>query len=396
MDIRERIRQLTAGKPYAFMLMQFDSGYRLFEMVQSVAAEFDLLCIRSDHLIAPGEHLLKDIHEAIAGAELVVAEVSKPNLNVFYELGYAMGLGKAVLPLVENRVTLPSDLRGMVYLPYAERDDRQAVEGLRQDLRGYFRQHTAFHSRSFLREMLVGKRALPIFVVAAPKSKNVGVHRPPEESGTFGDNIGIAGLFSAFGSLFWETTDIELVSGENCPDDLLERDANFFLIGAPRVNKLVRSLMERIPASASGKWEFNPPSGPIAPGSHPQALWKRSGDSLSELVAAMEPYQDGKRVTMDHGLIIRIPHPGGHEGRFVMILAGGHSLGTGAACLAATRASLIKKIIERPEIEMALRQGQGFWVLVRGAAGKDHLLSPEGVTIVDAEAIPQVAAARAS
>jgi len=46
----------------------------------------------------------------------------------------------------------------------------------------------------------------------------------------------------------------------------------------------------------------------------------------------------------DYGLIIRGPHPR-RDGRIAMVLAGTRSLGTGAACLAATRLSLIENII---------------------------------------------------
>jgi hypothetical protein len=96
--------------------------------------------------------------------------------------------------------------------------------------------------------------------------------------------------------------------------------------------------------------------------------------------------QEGAKVhVMDHGIIVRGPHPD-HPGRLVMVLAGPHSLGTGAACLAATRSVFIQ------QIKAALPRGvdiadkkRTFWVLVRGEVSpRDSLLDMEGVSIVEA------------
>jgi hypothetical protein len=84
----------------------------------------------------------------------------------------------------------------------------------------------------------------------------------------------------------------------------------------------------------------------------------------------------------DHGIVVRAPHPD-YPGRMVLILAGAHSLGTAAACLAATRSPLIREI-KAKGIDLADKK-QAFWVLVRGTANpKDYLLDEEGVTVVEA------------
>ena len=69
----------------------------------------------------------------------------------------------------------------------------------------------------------------------------------------------------------------------------------------------------------------------------------------------------------------------------MLILAGAHSLGTAAACLAATRSPLVKMIKDAlpADIDLA-NKAQPFWVLVRGEASPtDNLLDEKDVTIVE-------------
>lgn len=89
--------------------------------------------------------------------------------------------------------------------------------------------------------------------------------------------------------------------------------------------------------------------------------------------------------TLDHGIIIRGPHPN-NSNRIVLIMAGAHSLGTGAACLAATRSSLIREIQSTlPKKEDLADKSKTIWVLVQGKASeKDNLLDVDGVSILRA------------
>jgi hypothetical protein len=64
----------------------------------------------------------------------------------------------------------------------------------------------------------------------------------------------------------------------------------------------------------------------------------------------------------------------------LMVMAGAHSLGTGAACIAATRSQYVRAI-KHKGIDVSNRQLQ-FWALVRGtASSSDGLLDVEGVGI---------------
>lgn len=60
------------------------------------------------------------VMDAITSADLVIADVSRENPNVFYELGYAHALRKNTILLASREASpnLPSDLSGMFYLTY--------------------------------------------------------------------------------------------------------------------------------------------------------------------------------------------------------------------------------------------------------------------------------------
>ena len=65
-----------------------------------------------------------------------------------------------------------------------------------------------------------------------------------------------------------------------------------------------------------------------------------------------------------------------------IVMVGPHSLGSAAACLAATRTPIIRKISDEFGSRINLSaQDRGFWVLVRGVKGADQHLSPQGVSI---------------
>lgn len=85
----------------------------------------------------------------------------------------------------------------------------------------------------------------------------------------------------------------------------------------------------------------------------------------------------------DYGIIVRGPHPASQE-KMVTILAGPHSIGSGAACLAATTSTLIERIQRELPIPLA-DKSHTIWVLVRGEGDKsDRHISAEGVTVVQA------------
>jgi hypothetical protein len=66
---------------------------------------------RADDVYHPGL-VLEDIIEGLVESEAIVAEITPPNPNVFYELGYAHALRKPTILLAERGRELPFDIRG--------------------------------------------------------------------------------------------------------------------------------------------------------------------------------------------------------------------------------------------------------------------------------------------
>jgi hypothetical protein len=380
------IRELTAGKPYVFMLMPFGSQWPLFERVKAVVHEcVGLNCIRADDIPGAGFDLLEKIHVAIEKSELVIAEISERNPNVFYELGYAVGIKKPVLLLAQRAADIPSDLRGRELILYSL--DRSGSEAFDKELRNHL-QRRMNSQVALLRDMLEAERPLPSFIVASPKypHKSSQIPGQPRDRRTFGDNLGVLGLLSAFGSVFGETGGVELVSGQYCSEDLPERDQNLYLIGSPKVNPRVAEVMSMI-QSNQPVWRFGAAAGHEPKGDYPMVLYRQGPGGDLAKTGKTAQRSAGEVYIEDYGIILRGPHPK-HPGRSLMVMAGAHSLGTGAACIAATRSQHIRDIKSKG-IDIAERHN-AFWVLVKGVeSSRDGLLDIEGVSIVEVGQYPQ-------
>lgn len=103
---------------------------------------------------------------------------------------------------------------------------------------GELKRHLAVHADSnvsLLRVMIVPPEPNPSYLLASPKMPvaNSQFKFHPEERRTFGDNLGIVGILSAFASVFNEHCVPELLSAQHAPEDVLSWDANLFLIGSP-------------------------------------------------------------------------------------------------------------------------------------------------------------------
>ena len=93
------------------------------------------------------------------------------------------------------------------------------------------------------------------------------------------------------------------------------------------------------------------------------------------------------RLSEDYGLIVRGPHPK-HPHRMVTIMAGPHSLGTGAACLAVTKSGLVLEITRCLEGAELTARDRTFWVLVKAVPSLDDHLDAKDVQIVRAGVYP--------
>lgn len=109
--------EVTLLKPRAFVVMQFTEPYNSLwkAVIKPVAKEAGFHAFRADDVYRPGI-VLQDIVRGIAMSEVVIAEVTPRNPNVFYELGYAHALGTPTVLLAEQPEeggsSLPFDISG--------------------------------------------------------------------------------------------------------------------------------------------------------------------------------------------------------------------------------------------------------------------------------------------
>jgi hypothetical protein len=103
---------VESAKPQMFIAMQFGQPFDTLyeEVIQPGGRALDLEVVRIDEVAGPGI-IFQDIKRQITEAKIVVAEITAPNQNVFYELGYAHALNKPTILLAQRGKELPFDIR---------------------------------------------------------------------------------------------------------------------------------------------------------------------------------------------------------------------------------------------------------------------------------------------
>lgn len=121
-----------------FVVMQFSGFEELYtDVIEPLTKEFGLHAYRADQVYGPGS-IIEDIIRGIETAQIVIAEITPTNENVFYEVGYAHALKKPTILLVdrEKKEKLPFDLSGYRCLFYQNSigGKRKVKEGLQKHL----------------------------------------------------------------------------------------------------------------------------------------------------------------------------------------------------------------------------------------------------------------------
>ncbi len=94
---------------------EFDPVYSGF--LKPVLEEAGFTVQRAGDILST-QNILRDIFEAIANSDLIVADLTGSNANVFYELGIAHACGKTVILLTQAVYDVPFDLRGYRLIEY--------------------------------------------------------------------------------------------------------------------------------------------------------------------------------------------------------------------------------------------------------------------------------------
>jgi hypothetical protein len=130
--------------PTAFIAMQFgepyDTIYRTVIRPKAQALGFEV--IRIDEVNRPGI-IFQDIQRKIEDAKVIIAEITAPNQNVYYEVGYAHALNKPTILLAQRGKELPFDIRSYRVIfyddsiggkPLVEKTLREHLHSILQEL----------------------------------------------------------------------------------------------------------------------------------------------------------------------------------------------------------------------------------------------------------------------
>ena len=139
--ILDVVRADSIGRPKildpdtAFIVMRFSGNdensnayrYGVKQGLEDVGIEV----VRADDTVQSSQ-ILEQVLRHIERARFIVAKVDVENLNVYFELGVAMGLDKDVLLISERSLTinLPSDLRNWECLTYESGNYEELREGV--------------------------------------------------------------------------------------------------------------------------------------------------------------------------------------------------------------------------------------------------------------------------
>jgi len=125
-----RVKRLGIIPGTCFVLMPFGAEFNIvFDTIEE-ALKGLMTCTRADDLKL-GEPILERILRGISTAELIIADLTERNANVFYELGLAHTRTRNVLLLTRNIADIPFDLRNFFchqYSPNSKRDLKKLGE----------------------------------------------------------------------------------------------------------------------------------------------------------------------------------------------------------------------------------------------------------------------------
>ena len=105
------------------VMMPFDAGFTpVYEAIRAGAVAASYECHRADDIwLHP--HIMQTIVSLICRSNIVVADCTNRNPNVFYEAGIAHTLGRDVILIAQSINDVPFDLRALhvlLYLPNGE------------------------------------------------------------------------------------------------------------------------------------------------------------------------------------------------------------------------------------------------------------------------------------
>ncbi len=107
-------------KPFVFVLMPFDKSFNdIYQFgIKETCTSLGCYCERADEQMFE-ERILDRVYNQINKADIIIADMSDKNPNVFYETGFAHALSKRVILLTKNSADIPFDLLHHHHIVYS-------------------------------------------------------------------------------------------------------------------------------------------------------------------------------------------------------------------------------------------------------------------------------------
>ena len=127
-------------QPKAFVIMPFEAEFESIysKLIKAPLVEAGYEVTRADSLLDQ-RNILSDIVRGITTADLIVADLTTNNPNVFYELGLCHGLGLPTILLAQSINDVPFDLQSYKILVYETHFDK--IDKLRSKLKDIAEKH---------------------------------------------------------------------------------------------------------------------------------------------------------------------------------------------------------------------------------------------------------------
>src|SRR5439155_14139443 len=125
-----------------FVLMPFNAKLEKVytNHIKKMGDELGVTIRRADEIFLPGPFMEK-VWDGICAAQLILADCTERNANVFYEIGMAHTVGKKVVLITRSNDDIPSDIKHFDYIPYIY--DPEGVETLIEKLKTFLKSHLA-------------------------------------------------------------------------------------------------------------------------------------------------------------------------------------------------------------------------------------------------------------
>lgn len=129
---RSKIRATYEPKT-VFLIMAFEGTDRAYAAIKDECQKLRLKATRADENTDSGL-IIQDIFDDIEGAEFIICDVTNGRPNVYYELGYAHGVGNTpenILLLAEKGTVLQFDIAAFRVRHYASTKELRSIVSAR-------------------------------------------------------------------------------------------------------------------------------------------------------------------------------------------------------------------------------------------------------------------------